>query len=255
MKIASWNVNSVRARLERLVAWLEAERPDVLCLQETKVVDEAFPAEALEDAGYTSLVFGQKTYNGVAILSRSTAHEVARGFGDEEDDLGARFLVAELGGVLIGSVYVPNGREVGTEHFTAKLRWLGRLRAWLHREAGPDQEVVLCGDWNITPDDRDVWDPEGRRDTIHCHPDERAALAELVDWGLSDTLRLHDDAAGRFSWWDYRQLGFQKNRGLRIDMVYATAPLAARCTAADIDREARKGKGASDHAPLWASFE
>jgi len=254
MKIASWNVNSVRARLERLLAWLAAERPDVMCLQETKVVDEAFPVEPLEDAGYTCLFHGQKTYNGVALLSRSSMSEVTRGLDDGQDELGARFLVGELDGVLIGSVYVPNGREVGTEHFAQKLAWLGRLRAWLERESAPDQAVVLCGDWNITPDDRDVWDPEGRRDTIHCHPDERAALADLQSWGLEDTLRRHTQEAGLYSWWDYRQLGFPKNRGLRIDMIYASASMAARCAEAGIDREARKGKGASDHAPIWADF-
>lgn len=254
MKIASWNVNSVRARLERLVGWLEGAAPDVLCLQETKVVDGDFPLEAVREAGYEAVTFGQKTYNGVAILSREPARVLARGFGDGEDDLGARFLLAEVAGVRVGSVYVPNGREVGTEHFIAKLAWLGRLRAFLEREVPVDAPLALCGDWNVTPDDRDVWDPEGLRDSIHCHPEERAALANLCAWGLEDTLRLHDEAAGRYSWWDYRQLGFQKNRGLRIDLVLASAPLAARCTAAGIDREARKGKGASDHTPVWAEL-
>jgi exodeoxyribonuclease-3 len=252
--IASWNVNSVRARLQRIQDWLERERPDVVCLQETKVQDEAFPHEALGDVGYESLAYGQKTYNGVAILSRDTAHEVSRGFGDGEDELGARFLVAEWKGILIASVYVPNGREVGTAHFAQKLEWMRRLRGYLEREVGPSDELVLCGDWNITPEDRDVWDPEALRGAIHCHPDEREALQHLTEWGLQDTFRLHETEPGHFSWWDYRQLAFPKGRGLRIDLVLATDPLARRCTAAGIHRDERKGKGASDHAPVWAEF-
>jgi len=254
VKIASWNVNSVRARLERVLAWLEAHRPDVLCLQETKVVDEAFPVEPFEDAGYQALFHGQKTYNGVAILSRTTPMEICRGFDDGEDDLGARFLVAEIGALWVASAYVPNGREVGSSHFHDKLAWFGRLRRFLEANTSPDQEVALCGDWNVTPDDRDLWNPEERAGELHCHPDERAALQHLSEWGLTDTFRMHHDEAERYSWWDYRQLGFPKNRGMRIDLILATAPLADRCVGADIDREARKGKGASDHTVITADF-
>jgi exodeoxyribonuclease-3 len=255
MLIASWNVNSVRARLPRVLTWLGGNRPDVLCLQETKVVDAAFPAEAFEDAGYQALFHGEKTYNGVAILSRSTATEVARGFDDGLPEAGARLLVAELGPMWVASVYVPNGREVGSTHFADKLAWIRRLRAFLESRTSPDQEVVLCGDWNVTPDDRDVWDPEGLAGELHCHPHERAALANLCAWGLQDTFRLHHAEAGRYSWWDYRQLAFPKDRGLRIDLILASAPLAARCVAAHIDREARKGKGASDHTVITAEFD
>ncbi len=255
LKIASWNVNSVRARLERVLAWLEVERPDVLCLQETKVVDEAFPIEPFEDAGYQGITHGQKTYNGVAILSRTTPQEICRGFDDGDDDLGARFLVAEIGTLWVASAYVPNGREVGTSHFRDKLAWFGRLRSFLEANTSPDQEVALCGDWNVTPDDRDLWNPEERRGEVHCHPDERAALEHLCDWGLTDTFRMHHDEAQRYSWWDYRRLGFPKNHGMRIDLILATAPLAERCVAADIHREARKGKGASDHTVITADFE
>ncbi len=254
MKIASWNVNSVRARLGRVLAWLSEERPEVLCIQETKVVDDAFPAEPFEEAGYVPLFFGQKTYNGVAILSRTTPLEVSRGFGDGEDDLGARFLVAEVGPLWVASVYVPNGREVGSAHFAQKLAWLGRLRAFLERNTSPDQEVLLCGDWNVAPEDRDVWDPEALQGQLHCHPDERAALQHLCGWGLVDTFRLHHEDAGLYSWWDYRRLGFPRNRGMRLDMILASASLARRCVAAEICREARKGKGASDHTVITATF-
>lgn len=218
-------------------------------------MDEAFPAEPFEDAGYQALFHGQKTYNGVAILSRTTPMEICRGFDDGDDDLGARFLVAEIGALWVVSAYVPNGREVGSSYFQDKLTWLQRLRGFLEASTSPDQEVALCGDWNVTPDDRDVWNPEERAGELHCHPDERAALKHLCDWGLTDTFRLHHDEAGRYSWWDYRQLGFPKNHGMRIDMILATSPLADRCVAADIDREARKGKGASDHTVITADFE
>jgi exodeoxyribonuclease III len=255
LKIASWNVNSVRARLERVLAWLEAERPDVLCLQETKVVDEAFPAEPFEDAGYQGIFHGQKTYNGVAILSRTTPREICRGFDDGDDDLGARFLVAEIDTLWVASAYVPNGREVGSSYFRDKLAWFRRLRGFLEANTLPDQEVALCGDWNVAPEDRDLWNPQERAGDLHCHPDERAALAHLCDWGLADTFRMHHDEAERYSWWDYRQLGFPKNHGMRIDMILASRPLADRCVAAEIHREARKGKGASDHTVISADFE
>lgn len=254
MKIASWNVNSIRARQDRLIAWLGKARPDIICLQETKAVDDAFPLAAIRASGYEALFWGQKAYNGVAILGRGPVRALARGFNDGEDDLGARFLLAEACGVLVASVYVPNGREVGTEHYAAKLAWLGRLRRFLDREVEGSIPLALCGDWNITPDDRDVWDPEGHRDSIHCHPEERAALEHLMAYGLVDTLRLYDQSPGLYSWWDYRELGFVKDRGMRLDLVLASKPLAVRCTAAGIDREERKGKGASDHTPVWAEF-
>jgi len=254
MKIASWNVNSVRRRLDRVLDWLEQAQPDVLCLQETKVVDGDFPGSPFREAGYAALVHGQKSYNGVAILSRTPARELARGFDDGHDELGARFLAAEVAGVGVASVYVPNGREVDSTHFHDKLAWLGRLRAFLERQSSSQAEVVLCGDWNVAPEDRDVYDPELRRGELHCHPDERAALQELCAWGLADTYRLHQSAAGKFSWWDYRQLAFPRNRGMRIDLILASRPLADRCVRAGIDRDARKGKGASDHTVIWAEF-
>ncbi len=255
MKIASWNVNSIRARLERVLAWLETQRPDVLCLQEIKVTGEEFPAQALAAAGYHAVVNGQRTYHGVAILSREPASDVVVGLGDGGDDSQARLVGARVGGFRIFSVYVPNGSEVGSEKFAYKLVWLDRMRRYLEAHASPDEPLLLCGDLNVAPEDRDVAHPEAWSDTVLCHPDARAALRRVVDWGLVDTFRLQHAEGGFYSWWDYRQLGFPKNDGLRIDHILATAPLAKRCTGASIDRDARKGKQPSDHAPVIAVFE
>ncbi len=254
MKVATWNVNSVRARLPRLLAWLEAQRPDVLCLQEIKVATEEFPADALAAAGYHAVVNGQRTYHGVAILSREPAADVAPGLRDGGDDSQARLVSARVGDVRILSAYVPNGGEAGSEKFAYKLAWLERLRAHLAATASPQESLLVCGDLNVAPEDRDVAKPDAWADTVLCHPDARAALRGVMDWGLVDTFRLHHAEGGFYSWWDYRQLAFPRNDGLRIDHVLATAPLAARCTAASIDRDARKGEQPSDHAPVLAEF-
>jgi exodeoxyribonuclease-3 len=255
MKIATWNVNSIRKRLDRVTAWLAEHQPDVLCIQETKVEDPLFPRAELEAAGYQTLYHGQKTYNGVALLGREPLRNPIKGFGDGGDDGQARFLVAEVGELRVGSVYVPNGQAVGSEKFRYKLAWLARWRRWLSTHGDPTAPLVLCGDFNVAPDDRDVHDPVAWKDQVLCHPDERAALAEICTWGLSDTFRLHNQDAGHYTWWDYRQLGFPKNLGLRIDFILCSAPLAARCRSVTIDRNARKGKEPSDHAPVIAEFE
>ena len=252
MKLASWNINSVRARLERAVAWVKANEPDVLCLQETKVEDKDFPNQVFEDLGYRVEHYGQRTYNGVALLSRLPLTEVSRGFGD--DDPSARFIVAKVAGVRVASVYVPNGQSVGSEKFAYKLGWLKRLRQWLDQHAVPAEPLALCGDYNIAPEDRDVHDPEAWEGQVLCHPDERAALAEVKAWGVQDVFRQQHPEAGLYSWWDYRMLGFPKNRGLRIDYMLCTAPLMPLCKDIRIDREARKGKLPSDHAPVVAQF-
>ena len=223
-------------------------------VQETKVEDNAFPRVEIEAAGYHLLCHGQKTYNGVAILSREPATEVGRGFGDGADDSQARFLVATVGDLQVGTVYVPNGQAVGTEKFAYKLEWLARWRQWLSARGNPSAPIAFCGDINIAPDDRDVYDPEGWKDQVLCHPDERAALAELCRWGLTDLFRQHHPEAGQYSWWDYRQLSFPKNLGLRIDLILCTSTLASRCTSITIDRNARKGQNPSDHAPVIAEF-
>jgi exodeoxyribonuclease-3 len=255
MKLITWNVNSVRTRLPRLLGVLQRHAPDVACLQELKCVDAEFPADEVRAAGYHAVVHGQKTYNGVAILARSEPADASRGFGDGGDDAQSRFLVATVAGVRVACAYVPNGGEVGSDKWAYKLAWYGRLRAWLDRAADPAQPFVLCGDFNVAPDDTDVAKPEAWADSVLCHPDGREALARVVGWGLADLVRRHHPKGGPFTWWDYRQLAFPKNDGLRIDHVLATAPLAARCTAATVDRDERKGKQPSDHAPVVVTFD
>lgn len=254
MKLACWNVNSVRARLPRLLAWLEAEQPDVVCLQELKVEDGDFPRLELDALGYRAVVHGQRTYNGVGILARTEPQDVVRGLGDGVDDPQSRLIAATVAGVRVVCVYVPNGSEVGSDKWDYKRAWLGRLRAWLDRHADMKSPLVLCGDFNVAPEARDVHDPAAWEPSVLYHPEARAALANVTAFGLRDTLRLHHAEAGLYSWWDYRMLGFPKNRGLRIDLILATEPLAARCTAAGIHREQRKGQQPSDHAPIWAEF-
>ena len=254
MKIATWNVNSIRARLERLLAWLDRHSPDVVCLQELKVADGDFPVEALAAAGYAAALHGQRTYNGVAILSKLPVSDVSKGFGDEALDAQARLVDARVGDLRVISAYFPNGGEVGSEKWAYKLAWMERLREYLAARAHPSEPLLLCGDVNVAPEDRDVANPDAWRDSVLCHPDARKALQRILDWGLVDTFRLHHADGGFYSWWDYRQLGFPRNDGLRIDHVLATESLAKRCTAAVIDRDARKGKQPSDHAPVLAEF-
>ena len=255
MKLATWNVNSVRARLDRLVALLGREQPDVVCLQELKVTDADFPFEEIRAAGYEAAVHGQKTYNGVAVLSRSPITEAAPGLGDGEEDPEARLISVRTAGVRVVSVYVPNGKLVGSEKWAYKLAWLARLRAYLERTARPDEVLALCGDFNVAPEDRDAARPDEWRGTVLCHEEARSALGTVVAWGLVDTIRLHHQGEGPFTWWDYRMLGFPKNNGLRIDHILATRPLAARCREAYVVRDERKGRLPSDHAPVVAVFE
>jgi exodeoxyribonuclease III len=255
VKLATWNINSIRAREERLLTWLGQHRPDVLCLQETKVEDAGFPAAALRKAGYEVAIFGQRSYNGVAIASNQPLTDVARGFGDGVDDDEARVIAATTHGMRVVCVYVPNGQDLSSDRYPYKLAWFKRLRAYLERTAAPDQPLAVCGDMNVAPDDRDVWSPEKWQGSIHCSPPERAALAELAGFGLTDAFRFHHGDEKAYSWWDYRGVSFFKDQGLRIDLIYLTQPLVARCTACTIDRSARKGQDASDHAPVVAVIE
>jgi exodeoxyribonuclease III len=255
LKIATWNVNSVNARLERLVAFLGREKPDALCLQELKCEESKFPFEAIRGAGYQAAVLGQKTYNGVAILARQKPEDVRTGFGDGIEDAQSRCLSAVVNGVRVISVYVPNGQDVGTEKYVFKLQWLSRLKRHLEKSYQKSERLVLCGDFNVAPEDRDVHDPEWWRGKILCSEPEREAFQAVCGWGLSDTFRLHQPDKGHYSWWDYRALGFPKNLGLRIDFVLATSPLRELCRSARIDRDERKGKLPSDHAPVLAEFD
>ena len=255
MKLATWNVNSVRARLERLLAWLARHQPDVLCLQELKVVDEAFPTDALREAGYHCAVHGQKTYNGVAILSRVEPTDVRRGLSDGVGDPQAQLIAANVGGARMLSAYVPNGSVVGTDKFAYKLRWLRRLRDHLDRCADPSEPVVLCGDFNVARFDDEVARPAEWGGSVLCVPEVREALERVRAWGFADVFRAHHPRGGVYSWWDYRAGAFPRNNGLRIDHIFATETLAARCTSAEVDREERKGPKASDHAPVLAVFD
>jgi exodeoxyribonuclease III len=254
MRVATWNVNSIAARLEHVVAWVREQQPDVLCLQETKTVDERFPRGVFGELGYQAEVFGQPGYNGVAILSRLACQDVWRGFPEEADTPPARLISATVDGVRVVNVYVPNGAPLGSERYTGKLAWLARLRAYLESEVGAHSPAVLCGDFNVATEDRDVYDPALLSRMVLFTPAERAALRPVAEWGLADCFRLHHQEAGQYSWWDYRQGAFRRNLGLRIDHIWATAPLAAACTAAWIDPTPRRWERPSDHAPVVADF-
>jgi len=237
-----------------LLAWLAATQPDIVCLQETKCTDEQFPAADLRMAGYHSVFHGQKFYNGVAILSKEEPREVRAALCDEEEDPQARVLAATIGDVRVLTIYAPNGQAVGSPAFDYKLKWYARLQTCLRNFESTARDLVVCGDFNVAPKDEDVHDPALWRGAIMCSEAERAAFESLCATGLIDTLRLHRPEPGIFTWWDYRMLAFPKKRGLRIDAVLASDSLAARCTNAGVDREMRKGKEPSDHAPIWAEF-
>jgi exodeoxyribonuclease-3 len=255
VKLVTWNINSIRARTEKLLTWIGNERPDVLCLQETKVEDTGFPIEALRSRGYEVATYGQRSYNGVAIASKTPLSDVVRGFGDGEPDDDARLIAATTAGLRVVCVYVPNGQDLDSDKFPYKLAWYRRLRRFLDRTAKTTDQLVVCGDMNVTADDRDVCDPAKWAGQIHCSPDERAALAELVAFPLVDLFRKFQPEGGVYSWWDYRGVAFFKNQGLRIDYIFATQAVADRCTACTIDRNARKGQDASDHAPVTATLD
>ena len=250
MRIATWNVNSLAARLPRVEEWIEYARPDVLCLQETKQAESAFPHGAFAALGYEAAHHGDGRWNGVAIISRLGLSGVTRGLGSDDDGQGPRAIAADCGGVRVVSVYVPNGRSLDSEHYPAKLAWLARLRAVLDETTTPDRPVAVCGDFNVAPEDRDVWDPAQFAGMTHVSPPERAALADLQSWGLVDAFRRIYDEDRLFSWWDYRGGSFHRHHGMRIDLILVTEMLAAGTTWALIDRNARKGEKPSDHAPV-----
>lgn len=253
MKIASWNVNSLKVRLPQLLDWLTAQQPDIVCLQETKLEDHNFPHQAIEATGYQVAFSGQKTYNGVALLARQPIGDVVCG-NPRFPDAQKRLITATVGELRVICAYVPNGQAIGSDKYAYKLNWLDALGDWLGEQLAEHPRLALAGDFNIAPEDRDVHDPAAWAGQILCSDDERAAFARLLALGLKDSFRLFAQPEKSFSWWDYRMLGFQRNKGLRIDHILLSAPLAERCSAAGIDREMRKSERPSDHAPVTADI-
>ncbi|MCB1271192.1 MAG: exodeoxyribonuclease III [Microthrixaceae bacterium] len=255
MLIATWNVNSLKARMPRVTEWLQDVGPDVLCMQETKLARDAFPTAEFAELGYESVHHGQGRWNGVAILSRVGLEDVVEGFDDgREPDPDARAVWASCSGVRVCSVYVPNGRELDHDHYRYKLDWLGRLRTHLDLHHDPGEDLVVLGDWNVAPEDRDVWDPAAFEGSTHVSGAERDAVRHVAQWGLTDTMRQRYGDAGIYTFWDYRNGDFHKRRGMRIDYLMASEPLAARSRADIVDRNARKGTKPSDHAPVLGWF-
>ena len=249
MRIVTWNVNSLKARMPRVEQWLHDVQPDVLCMQETKMTNEAFPALAFEAMGYQSAHLGQGQWNGVAILSRVGLDDVVANFAAGEPDAEARIITARCGGVVVSSVYVPNGRALDHDHYQYKLRWMAQLRDHVAALAQSSDSVVVAGDFNIAPTDDDVYDAQKLVGSTHVSEAEREVLARLCEWGLTDLFRMHRPEPKLFSWWDYRGGDFHKGHGMRIDLVLGSAPVAERCTFAVVDRNARRVESTSDHAP------
>ena len=254
MKIATWNVNSMKVRLPHVIEWLQANDPDVLVLQEIKQVTENFPVDELKAIGYQSIASGQKTYNGVAVIGKTRCTDAITDFPDLEDPQ-RRVLACTVGDVRVIDLYVPNGSEVGSEKYAYKLEWLASLKRFLESEMQQHENVVVLGDFNIAPADADVHDPEKWGDAILCSPPERAALKSLLDLGLTDVFRKFEHPEKTFSWWDYRAAGFRRNAGLRIDLILTSASMTERCAASYVDKEPRAWERPSDHAPVVAEFD
>jgi exodeoxyribonuclease-3 len=253
MKLATWNVNSIKVRLPQLLEWLAQARPDIVCLQELKTEESGYPRESLEAAGYASAVSGQKTYNGVAILSRAPLSDVVGGIPGF-DDPQKRVLAATVSGMRVICVYCPNGQAVGSDKYEYKLQWFAALREYLAQELAAHPRLAVAGDFNVAPEDRDVHDPKAWEGQVHVSAPERAAWRALLETGLEDSFRLFEQPERTFSWWDYRMMAFRRNAGLRIDHVLLSAPLAEACTASTIDKSPRKLERPSDHAPAIAEL-
>ena len=254
MKVVTWNVNSLNVRLEHVIDWIKSNKPDILCIQETKQTNEKFAHDAFSSIGYESYHNGQKTYNGVALLSRTEGLNPISdipGFDDHQ----RRVLAATYGDTRIVNLYVPNGQALDSDKYQYKLDWLKALNAWVREEANQHAKLCVFGDFNIAPEDTDVHDPEAWAGKILCSDAERAALAELTSLGLQDSFRLFDQPPESFSWWDYRMAGFRRNRGLRIDLILVSEAIAKRSTAGGIDKEPRALERPSDHAPVWLAFD
>ena len=255
MKIATWNVNSIRARCEVVVGWLQTWQPDVLCVQETKVEDASFPVEAFEKIGYGAAFSGQKAYNGVAIFSRWPIADVCAGLPDAAQDPQRRVLTATIQGIRLINVYVPNGESVISPKFSYKLEFFKKLQDYLARCCKETDALLIMGDFNVAPEARDVYDPDGWEGEVLCHPHEREAMKRLQSVGVEDLFRRFHPEGGHYSWWDYRMASFRQNLGLRIDHIMATASLSSRCVSCEIDREIRGIEKPSDHAPVVAAFQ
>jgi len=254
MKIATWNINSMNVRLPHVLEWLDNHHPDVLVLQEIKQLTENFPAAALDELGYHSVANGQKTYNGVAVVSKTQPVDLVTELPGL-DDPQRRVLATTVDGVRIVNLYVPNGSEVGSDKYAYKLNWLAALRRFLEDELAKHDNLVVLGDFNIAPADADVYDAEKWGDAILCSPLEREALGKVVDLGLTDVFRKFEQPEGTFSWWDYRAAGFRRNAGLRIDLILTSSSMTGCCTASYVDKEPRTWERPSDHAPVVAEFD
>lgn len=254
MKIATWNVNSINVRMPQLLAWLETADVDVACLQETKTIDDGFPVDALKAAGYDAVYIGEKAYNGVAIISRHAITDVQKNFLDDDEAAPKRMIAATVNGIRIVNSYIPNGSELWSDKFKFKLDWLQRLRRFFDGTCDVDSDVLLCGDFNVAPDELDVWNVGAYEGRLHFSKPERAAIHFVKQWGFTDLFRKINPDAKEFSWWDYRAGAWQKNHGLRIDHIWASASLAEKCTACWIDKAPRALILPSDHAPVIAEF-
>lgn len=255
MKIATWNINSINIRLGQLLDWLQESKIDVVCLQETKCTDDNFPADQIGQIGYNSEYFGEKSYNGVAILSRYAITDVLKNFPDDPPDAPRRLIAATVNGVRIVNTYVPNGTELWSDKFAFKLDWLQRLRHFFDQNYRLDEDVLLCGDFNVAPDEVDVWSVEQWEGKLHFSKPERAAIHYVMQWGFIDLFRKINGNKQEFSWWNYREGAWQRNRGLRIDHLWASPPLAEKCTDCFIDKSLRGLERPSDHAPVVAKFQ
>ena len=255
MKIVTWNVNSLRARHDLVLDWIEENAPDIVCLQETKVTDQEFPEDAFGDLDYDVVFFGQQSYNGVAIAAKSELREVARGFPSDSEDAERRVIAATVDDFRVINIYLPNGQSLGSEKYQYKLDWMDRLYATLAGGPRPETSVVLLGDFNIAPRDGDVHDGYPRGEQLFISAAERSRFRGLLDWGLTDTVLHFDEAPGQYTWWDYRGGGFQRNLGMRIDHILVTEPVLRRARSVKIDREARKRDQPSDHCPVILELE
>lgn len=254
MLLATWNVNSVLARLEQVLRWLDAVKPDVLCMQETKCTDDKFPTLLFQERGYQCQLLGQQSYNGVAILTRSAGDNTIRGYPGDDETAQSRLIASTVNDINVVNVYIPNGQAVGSEKYAFKLSWMGRLKEFFATNYDKTTPVLLCGDFNVAPEERDVHDVRLWQGRIMFSEQERAALEQIRDWGFTDAFRLHNEDGGHFTWWDYRAGAFRRNLGLRIDHIWISAPLVNRNTRTWIDLEPRKWEKPSDHAPVIAEF-